>query len=376
MKTQPKKNLNGEQSSSPWMKQDKPMIIAGPCAAETPEQMLDAAHSLAADGRTDYFRAGIWKPRTSPGSFQGIGVPGLEWMNEVKKETGLKVTTEVGSEKHVEEALKAGIDMLWIGARTVSNPFIIQEIADSLRGVDIPILVKNPLSPDLDLWEGAIKRLSQSGVKKLGAIHRGFFWWGKSQFRNQPFWHIPLELRKRMPEMPVIVDPSHMAGRRTLISLLAQRALEHEFSGLMIEVHPNPEEAWSDAAQQITPESFSIMLNELLGIAVSNDHTAVLEELRSEIDTMDDLLVWALTSRMELSAKIAALKKSANMEALQSKRWQDVLNRVKTLGENSGLRAGFIEKLFNSIHDESLAFQIALMKSDELKIEKEHNFVL
>jgi chorismate mutase len=376
MQTQSQNNGIGEQNGSPWIKQNKPMIIAGPCAAETPEQMLETAHCLASDGRTDYFRAGIWKPRTSPGSFQGIGVPGLDWMNEVKKQTGLKVTTEVGSEKHVEEALKAGIDMLWIGARTVSNPFIIQEIADSLRGVDIPILVKNPLSPDLDLWEGAIKRLSQSGVKKLGAIHRGFFWWGKSQFRNQPFWHIPLELKKRVPGLPIIGDPSHMAGRRSLISLLAQRALEHHFDGLMVEVHPNPDQAWSDAAQQITPESFAGIMNELLGTAVSNDHTAVLEELRAEIDTMDDLLVWALSSRMELSAKIAALKQNANMEALQSKRWQEVLTRVKTLGENSGLRTGFIEKLFNSIHDESLAFQIALMNSDMAIREKEHKFVL
>jgi chorismate mutase len=266
--------------------------------------------------------------------------------------------------------------MLWIGARTVSNPFIIQEIADSLRGVDIPILVKNPLSPDLDLWEGAIKRLSQSGVKKLGAIHRGFFWWGKSQFRNQPFWHIPLELKKRVPGLPIIGDPSHMAGRRSLISLLAHRALEHHFDGLMVEVHPNPDQAWSDAAQQLTPESFAGIMNELLGTAVSNDHAAVLEELRAEIDTMDDLLVWALSSRMELSAKIAALKQNAKMEALQSKRWQEVLTRVKTLGENSGLRTGFIEKLFNSIHDESLAFQIALMNSDKAIKEKEHKFVL
>jgi chorismate mutase len=376
MQTQSQNNGIGEQNGSLWIKQNKPMIIAGPCAAETPEQMFEAAHCLANDGRTDYFRAGIWKPRTSPGSFQGIGVPGLDWMNEVKKQTGLKVTTEVGSEKHVEEALKAGIDMLWIGARTVSNPFIIQEIADSLRGVDIPILVKNPLSPDLDLWEGAIKRLSQSGVKKIGAIHRGFFWWGKSQFRNQPFWHIPLELKRRIPGLPIIGDPSHMAGRRSLISLLAQRALEHEFDGLMVEVHPNPDNAWSDAAQQLTPESFAGIMNELLGAAVSNDHVAVLEELRAEIDTMDDLLVWALSSRMELSAKIAALKQNANMEALQSKRWQEVLSRVKTLGETSGLRTGFIEKLFNSIHDESLAFQIALMNSDKAIKEKEHKFVL
>ncbi len=374
---QSKPNLKKSVTSldTPWIRQNKPLIIAGPCAAETPEQLMEVAQDLALDGRTDYFRAGIWKPRTSPGSFQGIGVPGLEWLQEVKKQTGLCVTTEVGSEKHVEEALKSGIDMLWIGARTVSNPFVIQEIADSLTGVDIPVLVKNPLSPDIDLWEGAIKRLSQSGVKRLGAIHRGFFWWGKSQFRNQPFWHIPLELKNRMPQIPIIGDPSHMAGRRSLISLLAHRALEHKFAGLMVEVHPHPQEAWSDAAQQLTPESFANVLDELLGEKKAQDHTALLEELRAEIDTMDDMLIWALSSRMELAGKIAGLKQHANIPALQSKRWEEVLNRVKTMGEISGLKAEFTEKLFEAIHDESLAFQIALMKTNKSKTEKEPNFV-
>jgi chorismate mutase len=367
---------NNNAIGSSWIKPNKPLIIAGPCAAETPEQMLEVAQNLARDGRTDYFRAGIWKPRTSPGSFQGIGVPGLEWLNQVKKETGLAVTTEVGSEKHVEEALKAGIDMLWIGARTVSNPFIIQEIADALRGVDIPILVKNPLSPDIDLWEGAIKRLSQSGVKKLGAIHRGFHWMGKSQFRNQPFWHVPLELKKRLPHLPIIGDPSHMAGKRSLISLLAQRALEHKFDGLMVEVHPNPDHAWSDAAQQLTPDSFALILNELLGSHQVQDHSAILTELRAEIDTLDDHLIWALSSRMEIASKIADLKKRASMDVLQSKRWEELLIRVKAQGEASGLRASFIDKLFNAIHEESLAYQRALIKSNEAKTEKEPNFAL
>jgi len=354
----------------------KPLIIAGPCAAESPEQLLNVAHHLASDGRTDYFRAGVWKPRTSPGSFQGVGVTGLEWLNEIQTKTGLKVTTEVGSEKHVEEALKAGIDMLWIGARTVSNPFIIQEIADSLRGVDIPIMVKNPLSPDLDLWEGAINRLAKSGVKSIGAIHRGFFWWGKSQFRNQPFWHVPLELKKRIPQLQIIADPSHMAGRRSLVALLAQRALEHKFDGLMIEVHPDPDHAWSDAAQQLTPPAFIDILDELLGITIPKNCPAVLDELRAEIDTIDDLLIWALSSRMEISAKIASMKKNAKLPPLQSKRWLEVLSRVKSLGENSGLKADFVEKVFNAIHDESLAYQVALINTECEKKEKEHNFVL
>jgi chorismate mutase len=272
--------------------------------------------------------------------------------------------------------LKAGIHMLWIGARTVSNPFIIQEIADALRGVNIPILVKNPLSPDIDLWEGAIKRLSQSGVKKLGAIHRGFHWMGKSQFRNQPFWHVPLELKKRLPHLPIIGDPSHMAGKRSLISLLAQRALEHKFDGLMVEVHPNPDHAWSDAAQQLTPETFALILNDLLGSNQVQDHTAILTELRAEIDTLDDHLIWALSSRMEIASKIADLKKRANMDVLQSKRWEELLNRVKAQGEASGLRASFIDKLFNSIHEESVAYQRALIKSNEAKTEKEPNFAV
>ncbi len=356
--------------------QQKPLIIAGPCSAETPEQLMKAAKALALDERVDYFRAGIWKPRTTPDSFQGAGVPGLEWMQQVKQQTGLKVATEVGSEKHVEEALKAGIDLLWIGARTVSNPFVIQEIADSLRGVDIPIMVKNPLSPDLDLWEGALTRLLRSGVKQLGAIHRGFFWLGKSSMRNQPLWHIPLELKTRMPQIPVICDPSHIGGKRNLIAQLSKSAMEHHFSGLMIEVHPDPDQAWSDAAQQLTPDTFIALLDQLFGENISLDANDLLDELRAEVDSMDEMLIWALSTRMELSGKIARVKKDAGLESLQKGRWQEVLDKVKILASQSNMDADFVEDIYNAIHNQSLNLQNNLLKTNGAVIKKEHNFVL
>jgi chorismate mutase len=356
--------------------QEKPLIIAGPCSAETPEQLMQAAKALALDERVDYFRAGIWKPRTTPDSFQGAGVPGLKWLQDVKAETGLRVATEVGSEKHVDEALKAGVDLLWIGARTVSNPFVIQEIADSLRGVDIPILVKNPLSPDIDLWEGAITRLQRAGVKQLGAIHRGFFWLGKSAMRNQPFWHIPLELKKRMPQIPIIGDPSHIAGKREYIAQLSHSAMEHQFSGLMIEVHPDPDKAWSDAAQQLTPDTFFALMDQLFGENTAVTPNDLLNELRAEVDSMDEMLIWALSTRMELAGKIAMVKKDAGLESLQNGRWQEVLDKVKILASQSNMDTAFVEKIYNSIHHQSLNLQNKLLTSNGAVTKKEHNFVL
>ncbi len=371
-----KKNREAGIPQSGILKRERPLIIAGPCSAETPEQVMQAASALALDDRVDYFRAGIWKPRTTPDSFQGIGAPGLEWLQEVKKETGLKVTTEVGSEKHVEEALKAGVDMLWIGARTVSNPFIIQEIADSLKGVDVPVLVKNPLSPDIDLWEGALIRFLRAGVNQVGAIHRGFFWWGKSNMRNQPLWHIPLELKKRLPHIPVISDPSHIAGKRNLIHLLSQRAMDHHLDGLMIEVHPDPENAWSDAAQQIKPEDFYDLMNDLFGdICLATSHE-LLDELRAEVDTMDDMLIWALATRMELAEKIAEVKKTAGLSTLQTGRWEQVLQRVKEMAAISGIDSSFIEKIYNTIHNQSLNLQNNRIKTNGAHSKKEHNFAL
>ncbi|MFW6224438.1 MAG: chorismate mutase [Bacteroidota bacterium] len=354
----------------------EPLIIAGPCSAETPDQLIQTASALALDHRIDYFRAGIWKPRTTPDSFQGIGSPGLPWLQEVRKQTGLKVTTEVGSPKHVEEALIAEIDMLWIGARTVSNPFVIQEIADALRGSDVPVLVKNPLSPDIDLWEGAINRMVRAGIKEVGAIHRGFYWWGKSLMRNQPFWHIPLELRKRMPGLLLLNDPSHIAGKREFISQLAHRAMEHEFSGLMVEVHHTPDKAWSDAAQQLTPHNFLLLMDELFGAAPKKSSNPLLNELRAEVDATDEMLVWALSVRMELAEKIAEVKKEAGLNSLQTGRWQEVLENVKTLGTQSGMDPVFVEKVYNYIHQQSLSLQNGVLKSNVAQTKKEHNFVL
>jgi len=377
MKNLVKQNQTAGHWNSGLSKQEKPLIIAGPCSAETPEQLMEAARALAMDGRVDYFRAGIWKPRTTPDSFQGAGVPGLEWLQQVKKETGMRVATEVGSERHVEEALKSGIDLIWIGARTVSNPFIIQEIADSLRGVDIPVLVKNPLSPDIDLWEGALVRLQRAGVAHLGAIHRGFFWMGKSTMRNQPLWHVPLELKKRMPHIPIIGDPSHIAGRRSFISLLSQRAMEYEFSGLMVEVHPDPDKAWSDAKQQLTPKSFSNMMDDLFGnIKVKASHAEILSELRDEIDTMDDMLMWALSARMDLSAKIADVKKHSGLEVLQTSRWNQVMDRIKMLATQANLDHSFVEEIYNTIHLQSIKVQNRLIKSTDGVTKKEPNFAL
>lgn len=338
------------------------LIIAGPCSAESPEQLRFVANAFKQNGRVSYLRAGVWKPRTTPDSFQGVGNIGLEWLRDVKMETGLPFATEVGSEKHVYEALKFGVDLVWIGARTVSNPFIMQEIADALRGTDIPVLVKNSLSPDIELWEGAIKRLYNVGLRKIGAVHRGFSWWGKSVFRNQPFWKIPTELKTRHPLLPVICDPSHMSGKSSLVPFIARRSLELGFDGLMIEVHPNPSTALSDAPQQLTPDEFNALLRFIdAGYSDQKYPDDFLNELRAEVDIMDDLLLWALSNRMELSEKIAAVKSNRNLHVFQRKRWNQVLERVTETAEESGLRPEFIRKLFNTIHRESLQVQNELL---------------
>jgi len=311
----------------------------------------------------NYLRAGIWKPRTTPGNFQGVGSIGLEWLRDVKQATGMPFSTEVGSEKHVYEALKFGADLVWIGARTVSNPFVMQEIAEALRGVNIPVLVKNPLSPDMDLWEGAIKRLYNVGIRNVGAIHRGFSWWGKSIFRNQPFWKIPMDLKAKYPELPVICDPSHISGNRNLVPFVAKRAMDMGFDGLMIEVHPEPEKALSDASQQLTLTEFYNLLRFI--DSTENPELSypdeLLNELRAEVDIMDDLLLWALSNRMELSERIASVKTNRKMSVLQTKRWSQVLERVTDTGAKSGLRVGFIRKLYNAIHKESISVQNELI---------------
>lgn len=333
----------------------RPVIIAGPCSAETPGQLMAAAGALKRSGNVDYFRAGLWKPRTSPDSFQGVGGEGLEWLKMVRRETGMKVATEVGCPKHVDEALKYDIDLLWIGARTVSNPFVVQEIAETLRGVDIPVLVKNPLNPDLELWYGAINRFLKVGIKDVGAIHRGFSIWGKSVYRNPPIWEIPNALRERMPGILLINDPSHICGKRSLIPLVAGRALDGGAGGLMVEVHPEPARAMSDAAQQLDPAAFSELLKDL-GIdknSVKRSGFSPLDDLSTEIDMVDELIVHTIASRMELSRHIESIKESGNSDYHHSPVWQKGLKRVLGLATEDGLRPGFIHKLFNDIFRES-----------------------
>ncbi len=348
--------LTMEKRNEP--KKEKSLIIAGPCSAESPGQLLETANALKNIGNVDYFRAGLWKPRTSPDSFQGVGVEGLEWLRMVKEETGMKVATEVGCEKHVFEALKYGIDLLWIGARTVSNPFVVQEIAESLRGVDIPVLVKNPLNPDIELWYGAINRLLKVGVNDVGAIHRGFSIWGESIFRNPPIWSIPNALRERMPGIMMICDPSHIAGKRSLVPLVSSRALEEGFGGLMIEVHPDPAKAMSDAAQQLNPSDFSEIIMGLdLDRYDNKKADSSIDELSSEIDMVDDLLVHTIANRMELSRQIAKIKNSDYLRSLQPAKWEKALKRLLVVAMEDGLRPGFIHKLFDEIQKESCHIQ-------------------
>lgn len=337
----------------------KPLIIAGPCSAESPQQLLNVATELKKTGQVSYLRAGVWKPRTSPGSFEGFGVDALCWLRDVKQETDMPFATEVGSGYHVYEALKYGTDLLWIGARTVSNPFAVQEIASALKGVNIPILIKNPLSTDLDLWIGAIERLYNAGVHRIGAVHRGFTWWEKSTFRNQPFWKIPLELKRILPNLTIICDPSHISGDRKIVPLVARRAIDLGFDGLMVEVHPQPEIALSDPKQQLTPHEFNQMLT-WIDIVEGNDQPypdEMINELRSEIDVMDEMLLWVLSNRMELSEKIASVKIQTNEEIIQLARWTKVLKRMRILGKRSGLDKKFVNSIFTLIHEESISMQ-------------------
>lgn len=338
-------------------------VIAGPCSAESEEQMFETAKQLKALG-VNIFRAGIWKPRTRPGCFEGIGSEGLVWMRRIQKELGMKITTEVANTKHVYEALKAGVDMLWIGARTSANPFAMQELADALKGVDIPVLVKNPVNPDVDLWIGALERLNLAGIKKLGVIHRGFSTYGKSKYRNQPQWELPVELRRRFPEMMIIVDPSHMAGKRELIPELSQKALDLGFDGLMIESHNNPDVALSDSKQQFMPCDMKCMLDKLVIRVKNTDNTQFnenLDELRSYIDDLDTDLIQLLSRRMRVAEKIGIYKKNNNITVLQSGRWDDILAKVHRQASESNLDIEFIDKVFKSIHQASIDRQTQIM---------------
>ena len=333
-----------------------PVVIAGPCSAETEEQVLKIAHSLK-NTDVSFFRAGIWKPRTRPGMFEGVGALGLKWLQRVKEETGLKIATEVANKDHVKLALEHDIDMLWIGARSTVSPFIIQEIADELEGTDKIILVKNPVNPDLPLWIGALERLQRAGIKNLGVIHRGFSTYEKTKYRNIPEWQLVIELQNKFPNLPLICDPSHITGKRDLIFDVSQTALDLNFDGLMIETHCNPDAAWSDAAQQITPEQLiKIMANLRIRNTSVNEKNYVsqLGDLRSRIDIIDDQLLDLLKKRMDIADEIGALKKTNNVAILQNTRWHEILGKMILEGEQRNLSEEFVIQVFKAIHQESI----------------------
>jgi chorismate mutase len=322
---------------------------------------METAKALAGKG-IKIFRAGIWKPRTKPGGFEGVGAGGLIWLKNVKKETGMYVITEVATAKHVFEALKYGMDMLWIGARTSANPFAVQEIADALSGVDIPVLIKNPVNPDLDLWIGAVERIYNAGLKKLGVIHRGFSSYDKKIYRNLPQWHIPIELRRRMPNLPIICDPSHIGGKRELIASLSQQAMDLNFDGLIIESHCNPDFAWSDKEQQITPDILDYILN-LLVIRDTNQTTESLTELRNQIDEIDNQLLELLAKRMRVSREIGQYKKEHNMTVLQATRYDEILKDRMAQAEQMDMNGEFMKTVLEAIHEESVRQQINIVNS-------------
>ena len=338
----------------------KPSVVAGPCSAESEEQVMETAKGLKEMG-INVFRAGIWKPRTHPGCFEGVGAVGLKWLQRIQKEYGLKVATEVAGEKHVVECLKHGVDMVWLGARTTANPFLVQEIADSLKGTDIPVLVKNPVNADLDLWIGALERLSRAGIKKLGVIHRGFSTFDKIKYRNDPQWQVAIELRSRYPELPFFVDPSHMGGSRDYIQEISQRSLDLGFEGLMIESHCNPSVALSDSKQQLTPDELrDLLYNQVVVRDKDSDAPEWkenIDQLRAKIDVIDENIVYALGSRMNVSRKIGEYKKENNIAIIQTARWDKVFSKVLEKGKDYGLTEKFLSDVFTAIHEASVEVQ-------------------
>ena len=343
----------------PGVEAKRPMVIAGPCSAETEEQVMNTAKDLAGRG-VKIFRAGVWKPRTKPGGFEGKGVEALPWLKAVKQETGMLVATEVATAKHVYECLKAGIDVLWVGARTSANPFAVQEIADALKGVDIPVLVKNPVNPDLELWIGALERLNGAGITRLGAIHRGFSSYDKKLYRNQPQWHIPIELRRRISSLPIFCDPSHIGGKRELIAPLSQQAMDLGFDGLIIESHCCPDCAWSDASQQVTPDVLEYILN-LLVIRDSHQSTESLGELRRQIDECDTSLIEVLARRMRVSREIGTYKKEHKVTVLQRDRYDEIIAKRSAQGMQCGMSTEFMRRIFEAIHEESINQQMEIL---------------
>lgn len=347
-----------------WAK--RPLIIAGPCSAETEEQVLQTAQQLAATGKVDIMRAGIWKPRTRPGSFEGIGTKGLPWLQQAKKITGIPVAVEVATAKQVEDALHFDVDVLWIGARTTVNPFSVQEVADALKGVDVPVLIKNPINPDLELWLGAVERVAKAGISQIGLIHRGFSSYGNTEFRNAPMWHLAIEMKRRFPEMMMINDPSHICGRRDILLDVMQKAVDLDYDGMIIESHIDPDNAWSDAKQQVTPQRLAEMLNSIAWRKEDVDseaYHAALEKLRQQINHLDDELMQILGQRMKVAEQIGTYKKNNSITILQTNRWNEILDRAFLKGDKLGLSKEFITRYFDAVHMESINHQNKIMNS-------------
>ncbi len=353
-----------DQTNSSWFGciQQRPIVVAGPCSAETEIQTISTAEALAERGYC-LFRAGLWKPRTRPGIFDGVGNKGLPWLRRVKQEFGMQVGTEVANGQHVLQALKYGLDFLWIGARTTANPFAVQEIADALQGADFPVLVKNPVNPDLELWLGAIERLHQAGINKVAAVHRGFSAYVKTVYRNNPHWLIPIELHRRLPELPIFTDPSHISGNRLLIAEICQQAMDLHFNGLMVETHISPDEAWSDARQQITPLELHQILDSLQyrNLDADNAPRSLLDDLRMKIDDIDNQIIELLSERMKVSTDIGKFKKENNITILQSNRYSAIIKDRTRNATSKGLDAGFVGRIFETIHEASVLNQHKVM---------------
>jgi chorismate mutase len=344
----------------------RPLIISGPCSAETEEQVMQTAMRLAATGKVDILRAGIWKPRTRPGSFEGIGTKGLPWLQQARKASGLPVAVEVATGKQVEDALHFDVDVLWIGARTTVNPFSVQDVADALRGVNVPVLIKNPINPDLELWIGAMERVQKAGIKNVGLIHRGFSSYGNTEYRNAPMWHLAIEMKRRYPDLLMINDPSHICGRRDILLDVAQTAIDLDFDGLIVESHIDPDNAWSDAKQQITPEQLGEMISSIrwrTEDSASEEYHAALEKLRQQINNLDDELMQILGQRMKVAENIGNYKKENNITILQTNRWNSILERAFAKGEKLGLSKEFVTKYFDAVHMESINHQNKIMNS-------------
>lgn len=344
----------------------RPLIISGPCSAETEEQVMDTANRLAATGMVDVMRAGIWKPRTRPGTFEGVGTKGLPWLQHARKATGIPLAVEVATARQVEDALHFDVDILWIGARSVVNPMSVQEIANALKGSDVPVLIKNPMNPDIDLWSGAVERISIAGITNIGLIHRGFSTYGKHKYRNPPIWHLAIEMRRRYPDLMMICDPAHISGRRDLIQSVSQKAIDLDFDGLMIESHRDPDNAWSDAKQQVTPEVLKTILESLIWRERSSNSEpvmAVLDEYREVIDQIDDELMQLLAKRMNMAERIGEYKKDNKLTILQTSRWNEILERGMSVGKNLGLSYEFVSTFLESVHMESINHQNRVMNS-------------